>query len=69
VIPCGSERRRKVVLEECLACCDRLIRLLERDRDETRDVLRGELYDAYEGVLMDEIKELKIIERELRGLW
>ena len=55
-------------MEECLACCERLVRLLERERDEIRDVLRGELYDAYESVLMDEIKELKTIEHELREL-
>lgn len=56
-------------MEECLSCCERLRKLLERDRDETRDVLRGELYDAYESVLIDEIKELKNIEQELRELW
>lgn len=56
-------------MEECLSCCKRLIQLLERERDEARDVLRGELYDAYEGVLLGEINELKAIERELRRLW
>lgn len=55
-------------MEECLACCKRLVSLLERERDDVRDVLRGELHNAYEGVLIDEIIELKTIERMLREL-
>ena len=55
-------------LDDCLERCDKLISLMESERDELRHVLKGELYDAYERVLDDHIQKVKSIKSELDRL-
>ncbi len=55
-------------LEDCLARCNKLISLMENERNELRNVLQGELHDAYEHVLDEHIREVKSIKSELECL-
>ena len=57
-----------VTPQECLACCDRLIDLMNLELTSMSEMLRGELYDSYVVVVEDEIEELRSIRQELQTL-
>lgn len=55
-------------LEISIYLCDQLTDLLEQDYQEIHKSLRGDIYDEYKLMLLDEIERIADLKRKLRRI-